>query len=69
MINPAEMHEVFTLSSVYYYAICARYCHILGFPGNATMKQTCPHNNETDASIQQCKQAVIEFHSNELRLR
>jgi hypothetical protein len=26
------------------------------------MKQTCPHNNETDASIQQCKQAVIEFH-------
>jgi hypothetical protein len=40
------------------------YCHILGFPGNATMKQTCPHNNETDASIQQCKQAVIEFHSN-----
>jgi hypothetical protein len=41
------------------------YCHILGFPGNATMKQTCPHNNETDASMQQCKQAVIEFHSNE----
>jgi hypothetical protein len=41
------------------------YCHILGFPGNATMKQTCPHNNETDASIQQCKQAVIDFHINE----
>jgi hypothetical protein len=37
-----------------------KYCHILGFPGNATMKQTCPHNNEMDASIQQCKQAVIE---------
>jgi hypothetical protein len=29
------------------------------------MKETCPHNNETDASIQQCNQAVIEFHSNE----
>jgi hypothetical protein len=38
------------------------HCHILGFPGNATMKQTCPHNNETDSSIQQRKQAVIEFH-------
>jgi hypothetical protein len=44
------------------------YCHVLGFPGNATMKQTCPHNNETDASIQQCKQAVglIEFHRYEI---
>jgi hypothetical protein len=32
------------------------YCDILGFPGNATMKQTCPHNNEADASRQQSKQ-------------
>jgi hypothetical protein len=34
------------------------YCYILGFPGNATMKQTYPHYNETDASIQQCNQAL-----------
>jgi hypothetical protein len=32
------------------------YCDILGFPGNATMKQTCPHNKEADASRQQSKQ-------------
>jgi hypothetical protein len=52
-------------TSMWLVDITCAYCHILGFPGNATMKQTCPHNNETDASIQQCKQAVIEFHNNE----
>jgi hypothetical protein len=33
-----------------------KYCDILGFPGNATMKRACPHNNEADASRQQSKQ-------------
>jgi hypothetical protein len=35
------------------------YCDILGFPGNATMKRTCPHNNEADASRQQSKQKAV----------
>jgi hypothetical protein len=35
------------------------YFDILGFPGNATMKRTCPHNNEADASRQQSKQRAV----------
>jgi hypothetical protein len=32
-------------------------CYILGFPGNATMKQTLPRNNEKTC-LQQCNRGV-----------
>jgi hypothetical protein len=39
--------------------IVEKTCDILGFPGNATMKRTCPHNNEADTSRQQSKQRAV----------
>jgi hypothetical protein len=46
----------------HHYFYYTRYCYILGFPGNATMKQALPRNNETrfhatmkQTCPQQCK--------------